>query len=266
MIKNISKKIKKVLFNLKFIFAVHAVIAVAVSGFLAFNYLFGFGILENAHLSYLRYLMRNTVVIQNAAGAGGTGWVTSGTKSGDTVILTNGHVCGLAENGTVHVHYRDGDYILKVIAVYPKHDLCAIEAPQGATGGYNIASSFVNGESVYTLGHPLLEPNSITKGELSGTQTTQIIVGYDMVCEGEGYTRYNAAQVNPLLEVFGIRTVCVRSLSSQASTIIILPGNSGSCTVNIYGSVVAVAYAANESGTRSYHVPLQDLKDFLELL
>ncbi len=255
-------KLKSILFNPKFILSTHIVIAIAVAGFLAFNYFFGFGVLENAHLSYLRYKMQDTVILHNGAGSGGTGWVTSSTKSGMTVIITNGHVCELGKQGRFYALYKGENYPVRVLTVYPNHDLCAVEAPYNATGGYGIARSFDQGESVYTLGHPLLEPDSITKGELSGVYKVQILMGIDIPCVGIGFTEI---PTEGLASLFG-RTFCVRELESQASTVNILPGNSGSCTVNIYGRVVAVAFAANESGTRSYHVPLKDLKAFLELL
>ncbi len=75
---------------------------------------------------------------------------------------------------------------------------------------------------------------------------------------------YELIPVNdPTANMFGIDSACVRVLDSQSSSVSILPGNSGSCTVNIYGNVVAVAFAGNEGGTRSYHVPLAALQDFL---
>ncbi len=255
-------KLKSILFNPKFILSTHIVIAIGVAGFLAFNYFFGFGILENAHLSYLRYKMQDTVFLHNGAGSGGTGWVTSDTKSGRTLIITNAHVCGLAERGAMYALYIGKNYPTKVVTIFPYHDLCAVEAPYNATGGYSIASSFSQGESVYTLGHPLLEPDSITKGELSGVYLVSILMGMDMPCVGYGFKEIPA---DGFMAMFA-KTLCIRELESQASTVSILPGNSGSCTVNIYGRVVAVAFAGNDSGTRSYHVPLKEIKAFLETL
>lgn len=208
--------------------------------------------------------MKDVVIVHNYLGSGGTGWVT--TVKGKTYVITNGHVCGVAVDGMVVVNYRGEDYLVKVIGAWDKHDLCAVEAPPNVTGGFKIASDVVQGEVVYTLGHPYLEPNTITKGELSGLAATRIQIGQNLTpaqCSGEGYELIPSVQINPFLLLGGIENICIRTLTAQASPVTILPGNSGSPTVNIYGNVVAVAYAANEFGTRSYHVPLEFLKEFL---
>ena len=261
---SLKGRISSLLFNLKFILSVHTLIAASVAGFLAFNYFFGYGILENAHLKYMRYLMKDVVLVHNFSGSGGTGWITK--VKDKRYVITNAHVCGLAYDNTIIVNYRGEDYVVTVVKIYPKHDLCAIEAPISAKGGFRIASSTERGESVYTLGHPYLEPHTITKGELSGIVMVSI-ANREMSqkeCVGEGY-RWQDLR-GTLYELAGIEGMCLRSLISEASPVPILPGNSGSPTVNIYGNVVAVAFAANEPGTRSYHVPIGYIKKFLSEL
>lgn len=240
--------------------------AIAFVALFGIGILFGTGFLDNVHQFYLKHSMKNVVKIQNSKGSGGTGWITSSTKSGKTVIITNAHVCGLAENGYVYVSYNYDRYLLKVITKFDKHDLCAIEAPSTAAKGYRIAANNDYAESVYTLGHPLLEPRSLSKGEYSGTVQVTIMQGMNVDendCKGEGYQLVPGEQLGDLALLFGIKNICIRTLWANASTIVILPGNSGSPDVNIFGHVVGVAFAANEAGTRSYHVPLEYLKEFL---
>lgn len=63
-----------------------------------------------------------------------------------------------------------------------------------------------------------------------------------------------------------IHNAYIRILSRGVVMLTNSAGNSGSPAVNLYGSVVAVAFAANEAGSRSYFVPLSDLKNFLNEL
>lgn len=240
---------------------------IAIGGAGLYGLLFGVGFLTNIHNVYLRTLSYWTVLIHNSQGSGATGFIVKG-KSGKKYIMTNNHVCGLQENGKVFVYYKGDEYRLSVIKAYPKNDLCAIEAPTSAGLSVNIATNFREGESAYAIGHPLLEPKSITLGELSGPVQIQVLVGKNMKpeeCTGETY-EFVDLSTNEMAALFGLENLCIRHLNAEAATMTILPGNSGSAVVNIYGSVIGVAFAANEYGTRSYIVPLSDLKEFLKTL
>ena len=225
---------------------------------------FGVGTLTNLHNAYLRTLSQWTVLIHNSHGSGATGFLVKG-KSGKKYIMTNGHVCGLQEDGKVFVYYGGDEYRLRVIKMYEDNDLCAIEAPNTAGNTAKVARSFSIGESAYAIGHPLLEPKSITLGELSGPVDISVMVAQNVLkeqCTGPTYEFIDLGD-NPLAAMMGLLNVCIRHLTAEASTAVILPGNSGSAVVNIYGNVIGVAFAANEYGTRSYIVPLSNLKEFL---
>lgn len=236
----------------------------AITGVAVFALLFGTSILTNIHLGYLRFLSTWTVKLVNFAGnSGATGFVAT-ADSGRKVIITNGHVCNLAQDGALVAIYRGDSYIVKVLKQYQMNDLCALEAPTTSTLPVRIAGSFTNGERGYAIGHPLLEPRSVTDGELSGPVLVSIVVGVNPNpndCAGDTYELIDTSGTP--YSFFGVNSLCVRSLESESSTIPILPGNSGSAIVNIFGSVIGVAFAANESGVRSYVVPLSDLKTFL---
>ena len=230
-------------------------------------YLFGVSALTNVHNAYLRLLSSKTVLLHNSSGSGATGFIAKG-KSGKKYIITNGHVCNLNENGKLFAIYKDDEYVVKVVKQYQYNDLCAIEAPQSAGMAAHIAGSFKEGESAYAIGHPLLEPTTVTLGELSGPVQISVMVAKNVTkeqCSGDTY-RFIDLSGTLASMLFGFDSVCVRDLEAEAGTIAILPGNSGSPVVNIYGSIIGVAFAANEYGTRSYVVPLDDLKDFLSSL
>lgn len=224
----------------------------------------GSGSLNNVHLSYLRYLGKDTVLLKNSTGAGASGFLIKG-KSGKYHIMTNGHVCGLQENGKLIALYRGDKYVVTVESKYPYNDLCSISAPDTVKSALTVAKSREYGESAYAVGHPLLEPLSVSVGELSGGVIISIVTAYNVPkeqCAGPTYEL--VTDLGPMAAFFGIRSACVRHLEADASTISIQPGNSGSPIVNIYGNVIAVVFAANESGTRSYAVPLSHLKTFME--
>ncbi len=225
---------------------------------------FGVPVLNNLHQKYLRNLGSNVVLIHNLAGSGATGFLIKG-KSGKLYTMTNNHVCELEKSGTILGTYRDDVYTLNVIKRYLYHDLCVMSAPETAKSGLSVAKSYDLGDSAYALGHPLLEPLSLSQGELSDIITIDIMVkvnGTPEECSGPGY-HYHKDDIPTMMHFFGIYTTCMRSLEANTSSISIEPGNSGSPVLNIWGNVVAVVFAANESGTRSYHVPLRFLKDFL---
>lgn len=225
----------------------------------AFLTLFGTSILNNTHQGYLRSLSRNVVLLHNSEGSGATGFLIKG-KSGKRYIMTNGHVCNLNEGGYLFAIYKRDTYVVKVQAQYVWNDLCAIEAPESANDNFNTARGLSDGESAYAIGHPLLEPLTLTVGELSGYVTIQVVTAENPLpeqCFGPTY------RIVPVF--FGMMTVCVRTVPMLGGTISIQPGNSGSPVTNIYGHVIGVISASNGAG-RSYSVPLEDLKDFLSSL
>lgn len=227
--------------------------------------IFGTSFENNIHNYYLRSVTSYTVKLTNDAGnSGATGFVVKGA-SGKKYIMTNSHVCGLAdESGTIYAHYQGERFPVKVFKKYVWNDLCAIESHRPLGKAASIASYVTNGENTWVIGHPLLEPKSVAVGELSGTAIVPIATGMNVKpedCAGPTYHLYDTA--GTIYALMGIQNICVRTLEAQGSTMAILPGNSGSPAVNEYGNVVAVAFAGYEGGVRSYFVPLADLKDFL---
>lgn len=228
-------------------------------------YFMGTSILENAHLMYIRYEARKIVTLLNYKGGGGTGFLVKG-KSGMIYILTNQHICRSAEGKPLTAIYRNDKYLVKVIKSYQRNDLCAVEAPGTAKEYFRVANSVVQGERVYSIGHPLLEPITMTQGELSSDVSIEIPVAMNVTpaeCSGETYRIEEADPEDLFAKIFGMKNICIRTLECNGSTVNILPGNSGSPTVNIWGNIVGVVFAATSGGIHSYHVPLSFVKEFL---
>lgn len=223
--------------------------------------LFGPAIQDQLHKDYIRSQGREVVKILGFKGGGATGFITT-AGSGRIVVMTNAHVCQLAVNNQLLVDYKGDRYVVPVIKSYQNNDLCALVAPSEAKP-LKVATSARNGQIVYVLGHPLLEPISNTTGELSGNVSVEILVAINPEpgqCDGETYRREDSGLIE---KIFGINEFCVRNLIAKASTTSILPGNSGSPVLDNYGNVVAVAFASSGAGVRSYFVPLEDLQAFL---
>lgn len=235
---------------------VAAFTTVAVFGVWAWY--FGSSYMEQVHNNFLRARGSEVVLIQNSSGNGATGFTVQG-RSGTTVIMTNNHVCELAENGYLFVTYKENRYVLHTIKSYLYNDLCAIEAPRGA-GHLSLARKAAVGDVAYIVGHPLLEPLTLTQGEISGQVNIEIqVMKGEEDCKGP---TYNWEVVD---SVWGEFMSCERKLASWATTATILPGNSGSPVVNNYGNVIGVAFAGY-NGVRGYAVPFEDLADFLKEL
>lgn len=234
-----------------------------IAGIGLFLVFFGTSILTNLHNKFIRAQGKHVILLHNSEGGGATGFIIK-AKSGRMVVMTNNHVCGIAENGAILGDYRGDTYILKVIKSYPMNDLCALEAPNTATSSLSTALYVKTGETVYMVGHPLLDPLSVRSGELSGLVKISIAVKVNPgpeECTGLTYRLIDTSQT--IYAFFGVNSICIRELQADSGSIDSLPGNSGSPMLNIYGNVVGVLFAGHESGTRSYSVPLFDLKAFL---
>lgn len=214
--------------------------------------------LINSNRSYI-------VKLTNLEGnSGGTGFFVK-TPSGRTVILTNGHVCRLAVNGVLMSRTENDVDAVNMIAQYEDNDLCIVEAPEGITSGLRVASSVRNTEDIYVLGHPLLEPKTLTKGQMSGSAIIEVMQGYNTEpCEGKTYKKEEPRDDDLMAALFGVKYACIRTTVADIITANILPGNSGSPVLNAYGHVVGVVYAGSPGTSRGMIVPLEDVKKFLQ--
>ncbi len=229
--------------------------------------LFSGPVLNQIHHTFIRYQGRKVVKVEGMElNGGGTGFFSKG-KSGKFYVMTNGHVCRLADKeNNVVILYRGQKITAKVVKNYQFNDLCAIESPYNIA--MTIASSTADGDSMYVVGHPLLEPISVTEGEQSGPVQIDIMVGINLPPEACTGATYHQEQAPPMAQFFGIETGCFRTLEANAATVNILPGNSGSPALNKWGNVIGVVFAAYNGGGgfRSYVVPLSDLQEFLNIL
>ena len=207
------------------------------------------------HKKYIRNIAEeSTVQIYGAKGTGSGSHVTFKNK---TVILTNKHVCELADSsGFIEVERVDKIRVKrKVIKRDEKHDLCIIEGIKGVKG-ISIAKDAEIGETFYTLGHPRGDKLTVADGEYIGEEIIQLA---SPVVNGLCNGRLEKVQV----WFFEIE-LCVQDFESVQFSTPTYPGNSGSPIVNKYGNLVAVVFAGNpQIENMGFGVPLRFVKRFL---
>lgn len=213
--------------------------------------------LKDAHY---RYVIGNQVV--KIIGDTGTG---SGfhikAPSGKTYILTNQHVCAVADkNQQLLVENSKKMVPRRVIAVYQKHDLCLIEALPGEDNGLRMASSVTIGEDIVLIGHPSGRPLTLSKGEFVHKKFIPMVN-----LEIKSQEECELIDGKWLEGGFFMPSVCIEKISAFGISSPSYPGNSGSPVVNKWGNVVGVLFAGNRTQLNdSYMVPFHELKNFLK--
>lgn len=209
-----------------------------------------------AHKKYIRDIAEESTV--QLYGEKGTGSGSHINFEGKTVILTNRHVCELADkNGNIEVERTDGKRIKrKVIKRDKVHDLCIVQPVDGIKG-IDLAGSLDIGETVYTLGHPRGDKLNVASGEYFANETIQL----EKEFEADGTCKGKIEKVEFFFLQFELCTDFFESVQFSTPT---YPGNSGSPIVNKYGNLVAVVFAGNpQVENMGFGVPLNYVKDFL---
>lgn len=204
------------------------------------------------------YYYRNEVgsSVVKVIGVRGTG---SGfhvqAPSGNIYIMTNAHVCALADqNRQITIEHKGSRVNRTIVSVYKNHDLCLIEKLPKVKSGIKIASSSDVGEDLYLIGHPSGRPLTLSKGELIFQKTINILMSKpEQDCKGQ--------YIPDLLFLPG---GCVESFISHGISAISFPGNSGSPVINKYGNLIGVLFAGSNQPTDSYMVPLRFIKKFIK--
>jgi S1-C subfamily serine protease len=189
---------------------------------------------------------------------GGTGFVVK-VPGGKTVLMTNSHVCeGIQKNSAsskILATQGDKKFYLKIIKIYRKHDLCAIEAPKGYRG-LSVGSEPTIGQLITIVGHPRLKPLTLSHGQIIAEELVQIPVK-----QVSHPSQCDAGTKAMAVPFYGI--LCVKTYSTTSTNARAMPGNSGSPVVDSLGQVVAVLFCSDNEIFDGGAVPLRFLEAFL---
>ncbi len=229
----------------------------------------GLAFISTSHEVYDKYLyeLKASSVVKitktYAAQRGGTGFLVK-APSGKKYIMTNAHICSMGDKLVV-TDYKGRKRISKVHEVYPKHDLCLMNAVSDVPALY-IASNIEKRERVHLIGHPGLRGLSFESGYFVGPTTIQLVG----VCNSKNYRKIeNLLKIEPEMPLIKlerlIQQFCTTSMTSNHINVISYGGNSGSPVLNKFGNVVGVLYAGRrDQNTASHMVPLTEIKKFLK--
>jgi S1-C subfamily serine protease len=213
--------------------------------------------LKDAHYRYI--VGQKVVKVIGSAGSGSGFHVKA--PSGQLYILTNEHVCALADKNRELIVQTPKHFIKrKIVAVYSKHDLCLVEPIPGQKSGLELAGNLTIGEDIILVGHPSGRPLTLSKGEFISKGSIMLIDFKIKAAEGCSIKRGKWIEGG-----FFFPSVCLMPHSAFGISSPAYPGNSGSPVVNKWGNVVGVLFAGNQSQLNdSYMVPFQELKNFLK--
>jgi S1-C subfamily serine protease len=188
---------------------------------------------------------------------GGSGVILRSSKEGSE-ILTNRHVCEIAEKGG-WVISRQGKHSVMAIKKSDQHDLCLVQIKEDLHVATEVAEKSPKfGDEAIVSGHPKLYPHTISRGTFSDRMSVDIMVDVRDCTKEE----INKDPFTCLLMGFPI----IKTYDAQHTSALILPGNSGSAVFNSDGKIAGLVFA---SGSRELHfgiiVPHQYVKFFVDV-
>jgi S1-C subfamily serine protease len=209
--------------------------------------------------SLYRYVRGQTTMLLNPdnTDSGGTGFVVI-TPNGNRFTLTNAHVCRGTERSWMVARPSDGSepMNLSIIMVASDIDLCLLD-PLPDHEGLPLAAESNILDFIYVVGHPRLLPAILTKGYYISRSVEQI--SDPDTAERDCIGPNRSWEIH--MTLFGPVGVCAIAEDSGLTDASIRPGNSGSPVTNVYGELVGVAFAADE--TIGLFLPLDRVRAFL---
>lgn len=164
-------------------------------------------------------------------------------------IVTNRHVCDAHKRIYKHDNIQFGDYVGKIIAIDPTHDLCLVTSnrKEGLSLAKNQSKPL---DKVTVIGFPRGLGKTIREGRVVGDYP---IFAPWLSDFSEAKTLRDYVKALKIVETIQISAIAYG-------------GNSGSPILNEEGNVTGVLFAGHRLyHTETYIVPLSYLKSFLRL-
>lgn len=193
--------------------------------------------------------------------SGGTGFSVK-APSGKRYLLTNKHVCALADQtGRLEVEFPNlsRKYKRRIIEISSEHDLCLVESLPSFKTALSVSKGVITGEGIYVVGHPKLYALTVAEGEFIENTVIRVAMskGTEKPVVVPPYSKTDRMKSGGWFPTF------VKFKSSRFS-VYSRGGNSGSPIVNFNGQVISVLFAGNRADVmETYGVPLDFVQRFL---
>lgn len=126
----------------------------------------------------IEQVLRPNILQVESESSLGSGFILDTNNKDDVLVVTNYHVISEGKAFSVKFVRSDGTKVdvssVAVVKTSPEHDLALLKTPRMSVYGPGIpmAASFRTGESVTTLGYPVLTGSKMTEPTLSSGQIT----------------------------------------------------------------------------------------------
>lgn len=209
--------------------------------------------------SYMyNYKGQSVIKLYKKGSGGGTGFQIM-APNGVQYTLTNAHICHIDDELTAEDHSGEEIGTLRVLKIYPEHDLCIMEGVP-ALPALKLADSIQARERVWLIGYPALRPLTLESGHFAGIMNIRVFTQ----CEEYGTKKMNINGKDAIVKYRAL-IPCIRPYKSQYINNISYGGNSGSPVLDKWGNVVGVLFAGRrDQPTSSFTVPHSAIKAFLD--
>lgn len=196
-------------------------------------------------------------ILRTNGGGGGTGVIIKSTVP-MSVILTNNHVCEAIKSGGTVITDDNGSYQVATFKESKVHDLCLLSVMTDLHINTKIAERLpFKYEEASVSGHPNLLPTIITKGNFSGRETIQVMIGKKTCTEED----MNSSWALYCIFMGGIPII--KTYDAQVIAPTIMGGSSGSAVYNSDGDLSGLVFAGLDGLSYAYIVPLEYILIFL---
>lgn len=200
-----------------------------------------------------------TVMITNIAkNSGGSGVILQSNNS-ESLVLTNGHVCGVVKFGGIVTSSSGVPAFVTNYKVSKVHDLCLISVSSDLQAKTQLAYTPPKKYDKATIsGHPRLLPNIVTFGHFSDKRIVQVMMGA-RDCTSEEYTNPDTALFCLLVGKLPV----VRTFEAIVVSATIQPGSSGSGVFNSDHRLSALVFAGSGDLGYAMAVPYEYIDFFI---